>query len=280
MTTHTGATSRSPLVGRADEIKHLETCWQDAREARGKVVVISGEAGIGKSRLGVELERKVRASDVLTMRFHCSAMQSNDDLHPLHEYLIRYAGARRNEPDHVRHGKILQMLDFLDNEQMPVRLLSSLVAIGGVQNPLQMLQSPRRRRNELLSALLDGLADLASLKPLLLILEDAQWLDPTSNTLLKQLAERAPGQRLLIVVTARREYDLSWIGAAHTSVLVPRRLSHNDIQTLATRIVAAERCSPAALKQIVERSEGVPLFVEELSKAVASTAPGELKDSR
>ena len=271
MSPHHPVRALSPLLGRAGDMRHLEQCWERAQAGDGNAVVISGEAGIGKSRLASELETLARAHDALVIRFQCSALQSNSDLHPIQDYLTQFVGIQRTEPEHLRHSKIQRVLPRSSSGRTPDRLLSSLVAMGGLANPVPAVPGPQRRRTELLEALSAGLADLATVKPLLVILEDAQWLDPTSKELLERMVRHTAAQRLLIVVTARRDYDPSWIGTAHTSVVIPRRLNVADALALARQVAGTGGLGAEELQHVVDRSEGVPLFVEELSKEKAAT---------
>jgi tetratricopeptide (TPR) repeat protein len=270
----------SPLVGRTDELRHLEACWSRARAGQGNAVVISGEVGIGKSRLALELEKHAQADDALCLRLQCSALQSNTHLHPIQEHLANIAGVRPTEPLSLRADKIQKMIMLAVSDQPLERLISGLVAIGAPADPDGDVRGSQSRREVLLEALNAGLTDVTALKPLLYILEDAQWLDPTSNDLLERLVRRVSRFRLLVVVTGRREYDPSWIGAPHTSVVIPRRLNAADSLMLAQQIAGIDTFSAGDLQSVIDRSEGVPLFVEELSKAMpgdGAIAPDGLK---
>jgi tetratricopeptide (TPR) repeat protein len=274
MSQHKTFLSRSPLVGRTDELRHLELCWSHARTGNGNAVLIAGEAGIGKSRLVMELEDFARADEALVMRFQCSPLQSNSDFYPIQDYLARWAGARRTEPEHLRYSKIQRVLTSSTSGQIPAKLLQGLVAIGSPSKPTDVLQSPRRKRQEVLEVLLEGLTELAAIKPLLFILEDAQWLDPTTSELMEHIVRRAASQRLLTLVTARRDYDPGWIGTAHTSVVIPRRLNGADTLALAIQISGSSNRSSSDLQHLADRSEGVPLFIEELSREKAVVGAG------
>ncbi len=256
----------SLLVGRADELKHLKLCWEHAQAGNGNTVVISGEAGIGKSRLATEMQDHVHTGDALVMRLQCSPLQSNSDLHPLEQYLAEFAGTQRTEAEHLRRDKIQKLLPLSGTGETLRDLLDGLVAIGGPIKPANDLQSPQFRREQILQGLMDGLAELTRVKPLLIIVEDAQWLDPTSSVLLERMVRRAHTQPLLILVTARREYDPSWIGSAHTSIVIPHRLSDRDTLELAQQIAGNDAFGDEELRQLIGRSEGVPLFIEELSR--------------
>ncbi len=266
MSTHHPVRALSPLLGRADDMRHLDVCWERARRGDGNAVVISGEAGIGKSRLASELAGRASTHDALVLRFQCSALQSNSDLHPIRDYLAQFAGTQRTEPEPPRHAKIRSVLERLSPGRMPERLLSSLAAMGHPSDQMQAGPVPRLGHSKVLEVLSAGFIELASIKPLLVIFEDAQWLDPTSTALLERLVANSAAQRLLIVVTARRDYDPSWIGIAHTSVVIPRRLNRADALALAQQSAGADALGADDLQHVVTRSEGVPLFVEELSK--------------
>jgi predicted ATPase len=256
----------SPLVGRADEVRHLTRCWERARGGHGNAVVIAGEAGIGKSRLSREVELLARRDDATLLRFQCSPIQSNSNLHPIYDHLVQFAGIRLADAEDLRLQKLQRMLAATSPAEPPGRLLSSLVAITGPSGVASAHANPQRQRLELFEVMLEGTTALAAVKPVLAIIEDVQWLDPTSNEFLAHLVQHVALQRLLLVVTARREFDPSWIGQQHTSVIVPRRLNRADTLALAQRIAGQNGRPVDALEPIWERSEGVPLFVEELSK--------------
>jgi tetratricopeptide (TPR) repeat protein len=258
-----------PLTGRADEVARLVIAWGHARDGRGSVVLISGEAGIGKTRLAAELEARIEADAGVVRRFHGSPQHSNSDLYPLSDHLHLEAGVRRGDPDDVRADKIQRLLTELFN-QSPTALLHGLVALSGAPSLDHDRQGSRQRRDRVLDAVVDGVADLARMKSLAIIVDDAQWLDPSSVELLRRLVSRAPSIRLLLVVTARREFAPDWIDAAHTTLMIPRRLSAADTGTMAARVSGADRLSVLELQQVVERSEGVPLFVEELTRDLAT----------
>ncbi len=257
---------RTPLVGRIEEIRQLELCWNQASAGHGKAVLISGEAGIGKSRLAIELEDLARADGSKIMRFQCSPLQTNSEFHPVLDHLTRLAGARRTEPDHLRYAKIQKLLASTSLGVLPEKLINGLLMVGGGPAPTTSFKSPRRQRDELMEALIEGVTELTITGPLFLVVEDAQWLDPTTRELVDRLVDRAATLRLLLLVTARRDYAPEWVGAPNTSVIIPRRLGQAETLKLTQQSVARDDLSPAELQQIVDRSEGVPLFVEELSK--------------
>ena len=253
---------------------HLKERWAEAIAGNGGGVFISGEAGIGKSRLARELEHHVHADAALVLKYHGSPQHSNSDLHPVIEHLYLVAGVRRTEPDAVRYAKIEKMLALSSPSYLPARMLQGLVALGGVPTLHDEQQSPRLRRDAVLGALIEGVADMSQIKPLLMIVDDAQWFDPTSVELLNRLVERSQNLRILLVVTARREFHPDWISLKQISLLLPRRLNAEDTKTLAARVAGANSLSPAAFQNVVDRSEGVPLFVEELTRELAAMGPG------
>ena len=263
-------TPPSILVGRAVELRHLEQCWKHARAGEGQAVFIAGEAGIGKSRLVTEIEAVARAENARSLRLQCSALKANSDLHPLQDHLVRVADMRREDSDGVRAEKIERLLTLASSGQADPKVIAGLVALTGPTSTGTATPDPRRTRREFMVALLDGLAAQTRDGPILLTIEDAHWLDPTSRDLLDRVIARAADQHLMIVVTARREYDPAWISMPHASVLIVKRLGPADALAMTKQLAANAGLSAAALEHIAARSEGLPLIVEELSKGNAA----------
>ena len=268
----------TPLVGRDEEVDLLKRHWQRAKSGEGHVVQLSGEAGIGKSRLIVTLQERIANEPYTRLRYFCSPHHQDSALHPTIAQLERAAGLVRDEPPEYKLDKLAALLDPVSPEDGT--LLAELLSLPteGRFPPLQL--TPQRKKSKTFEALLRQLEGLARQGPVLMLFEDVHWIDPSSRELLELVIERVPGLPVLLIITFRPEFQAPWTGQAHVTMLVLNRLARRDGAKLVHRVAGKEVLPADVVAEIVERTDGVPLFVEELTKAVLEGGSAEIVLSR
>jgi class 3 adenylate cyclase/predicted ATPase len=254
------------LVGRAAESALLRDRLREAWAGTGQIVLLSGEAGIGKSRLAAQLAAEVANEPHIWLRYQCSPYHRDSVLHPFVVALGRAAGLAAEDPPETQLEKLEAILApsrIADTTALFASLLS--IPAGGRYSPLALSAAQQRRLT--LEALLDQLEGLARQKPILILFEDVHWADATSLEVLDLMIERVRALPVLALFIFRPEYKAPWVDLSHVTSMVLERLSPAEIETLAGHV--AGRPLPADVTaQIVAKTDGVPLFVEELTKAV------------
>ncbi len=258
----------TPLVGRDGEIELLLGCWARAKAGDGQVVLVSGEGGFGKSRITAELEQRLYAEPHIQLRYFCSPYRQDSALFPFIDQISRAAGFAPDDPAVSKLGKFEALLARRPLPEEDVPFLADLLSLpSSERHPLPNL-SPQRKKERTLEALIHRLEGLAHRQPLLMILEDAHWIDPTSRELLDLTVKRVRGLPVLLIVTFRPEFQPPWTGKSHVKLLVLNRLDQHYRTALVAQIAGAKTLPDDVTVQIVERTDGVPLFVEELTKSV------------
>ena len=257
------------LIGREQELALLVDRGRLARAGDGQVVVLAGEAGIGKSRLVLALRERLLSERWVGVRLQCSSRHAHSALWPVIGHLEHAAGLERDAPAEVRRGRLAALLTPLApaaEAEMP--LLAELLGIPEDESHPLLSLAPQQKKRRIFDALLGYIEALARRQPVLVILEDAQWLDPTTRELFDAIVESVARLPVLLVVAARPDALPLWAGHAHVTALTLNRLVGRQVEAL-VELVTGGRALPAqAVEQIRARTDGVPLFIEELTKAV------------
>jgi class 3 adenylate cyclase/tetratricopeptide (TPR) repeat protein len=263
------AAGMADLVGREIELDFLTKRQRLAWEGQGQIVLISGEAGIGKSRLAAAITERVARQPHTQFRYQCSLYHANSTLRPIIEQLERSAEFKSDDSSSVRLDKLEALVAKSALQVGAVApLFAELLSIpfGDRYPPLAFTPAQQRRRT--LAALLDQFEGHAREQPILLLFEDAHWADATSLELLDLIVERARQLPIFVLVTSRPEFEPPWVGLANVGTLSLGRLDSRDIESIATHMSGGRSLPPEVMKHIVAKTDGNPLFVEELSKAI------------
>jgi class 3 adenylate cyclase/predicted ATPase len=258
------------LVGRDEEIGLLRRRWAQSKEGLGQVVLITGEAGIGKSSLVQVLRAQVAQDGRPCITFRCSPYHTNSALYPVITHLHHFLQVERDDAPNVKLAKLERGLApyALPVAEM-VPLLAALLAVPLPEGRYPALAvSPQQQRQQTLEALNAWLLAEAERQPTLVLWEDLHWADPTTLELLGLLVEQVPTAALLSVLTFRPEFVPSWPTRSHLTPLTLNRLERPQVEALITRLARGKRLPPEAITSIVTRADGVPLYVEELTKAL------------
>ena len=258
----------TPLVGRDEEIDLLLRRWARAKAGDGQIILVSGEAGLGKSRITAAFEERLHAEPHLRLRYFCSPYHQDSALFPVIDQLGRAAGFARDDPPASKLEKLEALLARAAPPDEDVAFLADLMSLpASERHPLPNL-SPQRKKERTLEALIRQLEGLAHEKPVVTVWEDAHWLDPTSRELLDLTVERVRSLPVLLIVTFRPEFQPPWAGQPQVSMLALNRLDRRDCTALIAQIAGSKTLPDEVVFQIAERTDGVPLFVEELTKSV------------
>jgi class 3 adenylate cyclase/predicted ATPase len=267
----------TPLVGREQEIALLMQRWEQAREGEGHVVLLTGEPGIGKSRIVRALGERIAERSHRVFGYQCLPYYRNSALQPVIEELERSAGMARSDDGETRLAKLSAHLAVAGGAgQRITRALADLLAIPHADRGPSLEPSPERRKARTLDALVQRFEAFAARLPILIVIEDAHWIDPTTRELLERITDAVPGMAALLVVTERAYAGEPGISGSRMTALSLSRLSRRECATL-VRQIAGKDLPDEIVAQIVDKTDGVPLFVEELTRAVLES--GKLRDA-
>ena len=259
----------SRLLGRDEELDLLWRRWEQAKRGEGRVVLVTGEPGIGKSRLTRALQERLRSEPYTQLLYHCSPYHQDSALYPIIGQLIRAAGIERDDAPQTKLDKLEVLLrQSSENPAEDMPLFAALLSIpGGDRYPLPTF-TPQRIKERTLGSLLAHLKQLAAHQPVLMVFEDMHWIDPTSLELLSLAIDQIKSARILMLATARPEFTPPWPSHRHTSSIGLTRLDKIEGEALVAGMTGAKSLPRELLDQIVARTDGVPLFIEELTKTV------------
>ncbi len=262
----------TPLIGRDREVGLLQDRWEQAAEGMGQVVLIIGEAGLGKSRLVHALKQHVTqladGNSEPIIEWRASQQRQNSSLYPAIECFERVLGLERDDKPESQLEKLVTHLQRLNLDgPTEIALLASLLSIPLRGAYPELAMPPQTQREQTTQLLLDWLKELSVLQPLLLIIEDLHWVDPSTLEFVELLVDRGLNDRILTVLTFRPEFETPWKSRAHQTNLALNRLTKRQIQEL-METKAERRLPPSMVEQIIERTEGVPLFVEEYTQMI------------
>jgi class 3 adenylate cyclase/predicted ATPase len=262
------ASGLTELVGREEELELLLRRWSKAKNREGQVVLLSGEAGIGKSRLTAALLERLSAEPHTRIRVFCSPQNTDSALYPSIGQMERAAGLTRHDKPQAKLDKLDVLLAQSSTSPEDAALLAAMLSIPNDGRYPALELTPQQRRQRTLDALVLQAVALSRQKPLLMIFEDAHWTDPTSLELWGRVVDRIPNLRALLIVTFRPEFDPPWVGRPYVAALTINRLGEREIAAMIDR-VTGNKPLPATIRlDIIERTDGIPLFVEEMTKAV------------
>ncbi len=264
------ALASSPLVGRQDEYGLLLRCWEASKKGHGQTVLVKGEPGVGKSRLVAAMREKVAADQHLWLSIRCSAHHANSTLYPVIEHLRRALGWRAEDDDAARLAKLEQALQ---RQSAPadtaVPLLAELLSLSLPEGRYSALSlSPQERREQTLDTLVGWLVDEAERRPVLQAWEDLHWADPTTLELLSLCVEQSPTVAMMNVLTYRSDFAPPLTMRSHMTTITLNRLERDEVEVLIDQRRGGRPLSPQVIDYIVEKTDGVPLYVEELTKAM------------
>jgi class 3 adenylate cyclase/tetratricopeptide (TPR) repeat protein len=255
----------APLVGRDEELEVLLRRWESAKRREGRVVLISGEPGIGKSRLTAALSEQIGAEPHARWRFFCSPHHQDSALYPFITHLERAAGFVRDDGTEEKLKKLRALAAPTQTED-DVALMAELLSLPA--RPAAPDLDPQRRREKLFEALLKQLEAEVRHRPVLMIFEDAHWIDPTSREMLDLTIERMRRLPVMLAITFRPEFQAPWGGGSHVTSLMLNRLNEANGEVLVQSLAGRVGLDAEIVTKIVERADGVPLFLEELTKTV------------
>lgn len=270
------AAGMSPLFGREEDLHWLTQSWDDVRKGAGCVRVVTGEAGIGKSRLVTAIIEQANQEHTVIFRYGCSPYHVDSALWPVIGQLEQAVGLARAEEPAQQLERLEALVSASDQSvQETVPLLAELLGLPTDERYPRVDLPPAERRARTLGALTTHLIASAARTPALLVVEDAHWLDPTTTELLDRLIARLPFARMMALVTARPGYAIPWAGLPRVQLRTLSRLSSSQATQLIEHIAAGRRLSEQMTSTILSRTEGVPLFVEELTKTVLESTVGD-----
>ena len=262
------ASGLTALVGREEETELLLRRWSKAKGGEGQVVLLSGEAGIGKSRLTAALLERLAGEPHTRLRYFCSPQHTDSAFYPIIGQMERAAGLSRDDTAAVRLDKLDALLAQSSASPQDAALFAELLSLPNDGRYPALNLAPEQRRQKTLEAFGSQLEVLSRVRPVLMIFEDAHWIDPTSLEAFGRTVDRIRPLRVLLLVTFRPEFVPPWIGRPHVTSLTINRMAERDVDAIIDRVAGNKPIPESVRKDIIERTDGIPLFVEEMTKAV------------
>ncbi|KRR25827.1 hypothetical protein CQ14_28615 [Bradyrhizobium lablabi] len=257
-----------PLFGREEEIELLLRRWRQVTLEGGRAVTLTGEPGIGKSHIALALNERIQGESHITLRYFCSEHHTHSALFPFITQLERVSGFERGDSPQERLSKLGALLAQSTHNSEHLAVLADLLALRVDDHHRMRDITPQKRKEKTFAALLAQLDGLAAQQPVFLIFEDVHWIDPTSLELLAAAVEQVPQLRALMLITARPEFTPPWPSYPHTTTIPLTRLDRRDGAALVLRVTGGKTLPEEVMKHILAHTDGVPLFIEELTKMV------------
>jgi class 3 adenylate cyclase/tetratricopeptide (TPR) repeat protein len=262
------ASGLTELVGREEELEILLRRWSKAKTGEGQVVLLTGEAGIGKSRLTAALMERLTTEPHTRLRYFCSPQHTDSAFFPIIGRMERAARFTHDDTVQVKLDKLDAVLALTSTSKQDATLFAEMLSLPNDGRYPTLEMTPQQRRQKTLEALTAQLEPLSHQKPVLMIFEDAHWADPTSLEAFGRAVDRIRTLGVLLIVTYRPEFEPPWIGRPHATALILNRLGERQIAAIIDRVTGNKLLSPSVRQDIIERTDGIPLFVEEMTKAV------------
>jgi predicted ATPase len=256
------------LVGREEELELLLRRWSKAKSGDGQVALLSGEPGIGKSRLTAALMQRLASEPHTRLRNFCSPQHTDSALYPTISQIERAAGFTHDDTPEAKLNKLDALLAQASTSAHEAALVAEMLSVPNDGRYPACELTSQQRRQETIEALVRQVVTVSRQNPVLMIFEDAHWIDPTSLELLGRIVDRIPNLRVLLIMTFRPEFEPPWITRPYVATLTINRLAEREISAMIDGVVG-NKLIPANIRQdIIERADGIPLFVEEMTKAV------------
>ena len=257
----------APLVGRDEELELLLRRWALAKAGNGRVVLLSGEPGIGKSRLAAALQHRLEAEPHAALHYFCSPIHRDSALLPITTQIQRAANLEAKDVAETKIDKLEKRFASTCTCE-DIAIIADLLAVPGGERYPRLELTPQRKRERTFEVLLRLAENLTKQQPLLMVFEDLHWADPTSVEFLDRTVEQTTCLPMLLVATCRPEVSVSWTGLAHVTTLFLNRLAERDGATLIEQIDGGASLPREVVGTIIQRTDGIPLFIEEMTKAV------------
>jgi class 3 adenylate cyclase/predicted ATPase len=262
------ATGLTALVGREEEFELLQRRWSKAKSGEGQVVLLSGEAGIGKSRLTATMLERLASEPHTRLRYFCSPQHTESAFYPIIGQMERAAGLVHNDTPRAKLDKLDAVLAQTSTSKQDAALFAEMLSLPNDGRYPALDPDPQRRRQRTLEALSLQMEVLSRSSPVLMIVEDVHWSDPTSLEAFGRAVDRVARYRVLLLVTFRPEFEPPWIGRPHVTILTINRLAQRGIAAIIDGISGIKLLPSNIRQDIIDRTDGIPLFVEEMTKAV------------
>ncbi|MEL6100068.1 MAG: adenylate/guanylate cyclase domain-containing protein [Pseudomonadota bacterium] len=272
---------RTPLVNRVDELHLLDRQWQLAREGRGRAVMLSGEAGIGKSRLVEAIREQQSAENCISLGFQCLPNHETSPYFPVISFLVHLAGIDRSDDPPTRLSKLRQLVSsWFAGAEHTVEVLASLLSLPSETTAQDDGdKTPEQSKERLQETLIETVLTLSERQPVLLLFEDIHWIDPSTEEVIDLLIDRLDTARVLVVCTFRPQYRPRWTGLAGVTSLTLPRLDNEHMGEMLDNLIDTKDVSLDIQAQILSKTDGIPLFMEEMTRLVRDRYAGAAQNA-